>query len=254
MVVSIADPVTGETFGSNAIFGDAIVVDTLGQAYSFGAISFQAEQGANNGDKAYEFSETREYSEFPSVLAANFLAPGVLTAVNNVSAELILFTLDYQTDPTELPVVNIGGKTYNSDEQYCNWGYNFECFEIVALEDISLCNQIYPPGDPRGLGSISGHLQMFPDITATAGTDPHDAPITGYGDGDNIRNRGFHGWIVQNALAGAGGVLPGGEPIVGTPAVAVANQAAWGRPLAQSETGLDVSGTDILTLDAEKEN
>ncbi len=176
MFVSVADPLAEghPTVSSDVLIGDAVVVDSwTGLAYSFSAISFQAGQGANDGDKVYAF-DGLEYAKFPAALAANFLAPGRTTGANRVDAELILFTLDFATGNLPLPRSAIGGLTYNDDEEYCDWGHEFDCFEITALEDIDACNSIYPAPSSLGLGSISGHLEMHPQAIATA-NDSHDA-------------------------------------------------------------------------------
>jgi hypothetical protein len=146
--------------------------------------------------------------------------------------------------------VALGGLTYNDDEEWCDWDWEFDCFDIAALEDIHPCHQFYPSGDPRGLGSISGHLEMYSQSILTAAGDSHDV---NFGNGDGSRNRGVHGWIVQN-VAGTGmvPVLPGNQPIAGTPPVNVPNAAAWGRPLAQSTTDLvPNAGDQDPTLDVD---
>jgi hypothetical protein len=238
MVISVADPLTPglPTVSQDVIFGDAIVVDQVaGQAYSFGAISFQAGRRSNDGDKVYLFN-SKEYAKFPSALTTSFLAPGLQTGANGVQAELILFTLDFATGSLPIPRVALGGITYNDDEEWCDWDWEFDCFDVVALEDISSCHQLYPPADPRGLGSISGHLEMWPQSILTAAGDSHDIK---FGNDDGSRKRGVHGWIVQN-VAGTDfvQVLPGNQPIAGTPPVNVPYPTAWGRPLAQSTTDL----------------
>jgi hypothetical protein len=252
MVVSAADPACaisgcqGEVMSNDVLFGDAIVVDAAaGQAYSFGAIPFQAGIGNNNGDKAYNFNGL-EYNEFPAALATNFLAPGVDDGGNSVQAELILFTLDFQVGSQPLPRVNLSGWFWNDDEEKMNWQHRFDCFEIVPLGDLSPFAHYYGPGDPRGLGSISGHVEIYVGSSGTGEFDDHDRC---FGNGDNIRNRGAHGWLVQNAVQGD--VLPGDEPVPTTPAVPVPNAAAWGRPLHQSTTDLTPNSGDIVTLDAE---
>ena len=246
MVISVADPLTlgMPTMSSDVIFGDAIVVSNVGQAYSFGAISFQAGRRSNNGDKVYQFNN-KEYARLPSALATNFLAPGLLTGANGVQAELILFTLDFATGSLPLPRVALGGVTYNDDEEWCDWDWHFDCFEIVALEDIHSCHQLYPPPDPRGLGSMSGHLEMWPQSILTAAGDSHDE---NFGNGDGSRIRGVHGWIVQNMITGD---MDGVGMLDEVPVNSVGGAAAWGRPLAQSGTNLVPNpGDDDPTLDA----
>jgi hypothetical protein len=52
------------------------------------------------------------------------------------------------------------------------------------------------PGSPLGLGSLSGHHQHAAQPIATA-NDAHDAT---FGDGNAVRRRPVHGWIVQNVV------------------------------------------------------
>ena len=67
------------------------------------------------------------------------------------------------------------------------------------------------------------------------GTDAHDAQ---YGDGNNVRRRAVHGWLVQNVMEV---LVPADSPIQHAPEVRLtgdAGPAAWARPLAQSTTAL----------------
>jgi hypothetical protein len=205
MFVAAADPATGKTVSEDLIFGDAVVVDIAqGQAYSFGAIPFQAGNGFNNGNKIYSF-DGQEYAKFPSVLATNFIAPiGPF-----VNAELILFTLDGTTGNPTAPRVALAGLGYDDDEVSFDFQWEFDCFDIVELRD-------KPVGTP--------------------GTDVHDAQ---FGDGNNSRRRPIHGWIVQNVAVGAT-VVPVGMPTAQmlAPKTIGFGPAAWGRPLSQGRTAL----------------
>ena len=248
MFVAAADPATGKTISEDVIFGDSIVVDVVqGQAYSFGAIPFQAGYGFNNGNKVYSF-DGEEYAKFPSVVATNFIAPDALTPTR-INAELILFTLDGTTGNPQTPRVALAGLGYNDDEIPFDFQWEFDCFDIVALSDMSL-NFTQP-----FLGSLSGHLQLVPQAVGTPGTDVHDAQ---FGDGNNSRRRPVHGWIVQNVTRKVGTAAPtatsAGTIVVGATAttagqptfsqpnlIALSNNrgpAAWGRPLAQGRTAL----------------
>jgi hypothetical protein len=227
MFVAAADPATRKTISEDLLFGDAVVVDIAqGQAYSFGAIPFQAGSGFNNGNKVYSF-DGQEYAKFPSVLATNFIAP-IGTFVN---AELILFTLDGTTGNPQAPRVALAGLGYNDDEVPFDFQWEFDCFDIVELREMS-ANFALP-----FLGSLSGHLQLVPQPVGTPGTDVHDAQ---FGDGNNSRRRPVHGWIVQNAVANAT-LVQAGMP---TPHMQTAMKipsfgpAAWGRPLSQGRTAL----------------
>ena len=177
----------------------------------------------------------------PSVLATNFITPTLAG-----SAELILFTLDGTVGNLPVPRVKLGGFAYNDDEVAFDFSYEFDCFEIVALDEIN-ANYTFDPDGALGLGSLSGHLELVPQPIAADGPDAHDAE---YGDGNNSRKRGVHGWIVQNV---EGTLVPANHPIKDTPPVVVSNgKAAWGRPLAQSTTALiPFLGDDDSTLDAD---
>jgi hypothetical protein len=247
LFAAVADPVSGDVVSEDIIFGDAVVVDfTQGQAYSFEAISFQAGQGQNNGDKVYHF-DNQEYAKFPAVLATNFIAP---VTTDKINAELILITLDGGTGNVPTPRARLGGLGYNDDEEYFDFQWEFDCFDIVSLLDIDP-NFEFVPGSLLGLGSMSGHLQLVPQPVATA-NDAHDAE---YGDGNSVRRRGVHGWIVQNVTGGSD-IVVAGNPIPGTPKVTNAGgPAAWGRPLNQSTTALAPFLADLnSTLDADPIN
>jgi hypothetical protein len=245
---AVADPVIGDVISEDIIFGDAVVVDyTFGQAYSVEAISFQAGTGMNDGNKVYHF-DNLEYAKFPAVLATNFIAPRLVGATPVVSAELILITLDGTGGNVPVPRAMLSGLAYDDDEVPFDFQWEFDCFDIASLVDIDP-NFVFLPGSPLGLGSISGHLQLVSQPIATA-NDAHDAQ---YGDGNNIRRRGVHGWIVQSTF---GQLLPGNAPIQGTPVIPVgAAFAAWARPLAQSTTALAPFLADLdSTLDVDPLN
>jgi len=216
------------------LLADAVVIDVVqGQAYSFGAIPFQAGTGSNNGDKVYKF-DGLEYSKFPASLATNFIAPDTQTPTR-INAELILFTLDGSVSALAPPRVSIGGLGYDDDEVSFDWEYTFDCFDVVSLTDLSQnFAQLF-------LGSLSGHLSFASQQVGSGATDSHDAT---FGDGNNSRNRGVHGWIVQNVLANQNVVLPGQPTALPAPpgqpnAIPIAGgPAAWGRPLSQGRTAL----------------
>jgi hypothetical protein len=247
LFIAAADPTTGAVISEDVLFGDAVIVDFAGgQAYSVDPVSFQAGQGANDGDKIYRF-DGQEYAQFPSILATNFIAPFVISDVGGVLAELILITLDGTGGNIPVPRARLGGLAYDDDETPFDFGWEFDCFDIAALEDIDP-NFRFVPGSPLGLGSLSGHLQLVPQPIAT-GNDFHDAA---YGDGNNVRRRAVHGWIVQSTH---NVILPGSAPIPGTPGVLVQGRAAWARPLGQGTTPLPpFLGDQPATLDTDPLN
>ena len=242
--VAAADPATGKTVSEDILFGDAVVVDVgMGQAYSFGAIPFQAGNGFNNGNKIYRF-DNEEYAKWPSVVATNYIAPDAAIEAR-IQAELILFTLDGTTGNPTAPRVAVGGLGYDDDENFFDFQHEFDCFDIVALTDMSAnFSQVFNGG------SLSGHLQLVPQPVATA-NDVHDAA---YGDANNSRRRPVHGWIVQSIFAGVDFVLAG-QPALTQQGVITNNgagPAAWGRPLAQGRGALMPFGNDLNpTLDAD---
>ncbi len=250
LFVAVADPDTNLVVSENVIFGDAIVADVdQGLAYSFGAISFQSGFGLNDGNKVYRFDQTSEYTAFPNTLATNFIAPQEGNPL--VEAELILFTLDGTVGNIPGPRAKLGGFIYNDDEVAFDLTYEFECFDIVALDDMNP-NAAFTAGGGIGLGSISGHLEMTSQPIATSGWDVHDAQ---YGDGNNVRRRGVHGWLVQSTSAE---LLPGNEPVPNAPNLPISQgTAAWARPLAQSTTPLLpflFPGDQFTVLDADARN
>ncbi len=225
--MAVADPNTGKVISEDVVFGDAVVIDTAAaQAYSFGAIPFQAGNGANDGNKVYRF-DGNEYAKFPAALATNFIAP----AANRINAELILFTLDGTTGNPTVPRVALAGLGYDDDETPFDFQWEFDCFDVVSLTDMSInFAQVF-------LGSLSGHLQLVPQAVGAGGFDVHDAA---YGDANNSRRRPVHGWIVQNVMPGESMVYSG-QPHAGhdsTMPPMGSSAAAWGRPLAQGRGSL----------------
>jgi hypothetical protein len=223
----------------DVLFGDAVIVDfAFGHASSFDAIGFQAGAGSNDGNKVYLFDNS-EYAAFPAVLTTNFLAH-----TGGIFADLFLFTLDGATGNLPVPRVRLSGLGYNDDEEFFDFQWEFDCLDIVPLVDLDP-NFRFTFG-PLGLGSMSGHLQLVSQPIATA-NDSHDAE---HGDGNHVRRRGVHGWILQ-AVKG-NDVVIADHPIEGTPAVVSMGQASWGRPLNQSRTALAPFLADAAsTLDAD---
>ncbi len=257
MFIAIA---TGDAaVAEDVLFGDAVVVDSsAGFAYSFGAITVQSGKGLSNGDRIYRFDDV-EYRHWPSALATNFLAP-----THDIDAELILFTLDGTTGGLPLPRAKVGGLAYNDDEVAFDLSHEFDCFDIVALEEMN--PNLYYTGGAVGLGSVSGHLELVPQPIGTASDDSHDQE---FGDKNNVRTRAVHGWIAQRVLPAeemwdeakvemlgwqGGLVLPGDEPILEAPSlVLMGSEAAWGRPLNQSTTPITPFLNDddaVLNADA----
>ncbi len=151
-----------------------------------------------------------------------------------VDAEVgILFTLDGTARNLPTPRVKVAGYGYNDDEVAFDFTWEFDCMDIVDFSDLN-ANFELKPGSGLGLGSMSGHLELVPQPIVAPGPDTHDAE---FGDANNVRRRAVHGWFVQQVDANENLVHPG-NPIPGTPAVALPASSNWGRPLAQSTTSL----------------
>jgi hypothetical protein len=246
LFVAAADPATGAVISEDILFGDAVIVDlVVGRAVSFDAIGFQAGAGANDGNKVYRF-DNQEYASFPSVLATNFIAPD---ENGDILADLFLFTLDGATGSLPVPRVRLSGLAYDDDEEFFDFQWEFDCLDIVPLTNIDP-NFTFSPGSALGFGSMSGHLQLASQPIATA-NDSHDAE---HGDGNSIRRRGVHGWIVQGFESDQ--ILYPDHPIPGTPAITQAfGESAFGRPLNQARTALVPFLADApSTLDADPLN
>ena len=66
---------------------------------------------------------------------------------------------------TRPPRVALGGLGYNDDEEFFDFQYEFDCFDVVALRDLHP-GFLFDPDQSYGLGSMSGHLRLV-GLTAT---------------------------------------------------------------------------------------
>jgi len=186
LFLSLEDPVTGDLSNVNSLFGDATVVD-LGQGWTWSvpAILFQGGPVPAQENGRYRFDGV-EYATFPSRVATEFLAPDA-----DISAELILFTLDGTTRQTSGPRVETQVFFTDDDEiGYSAPNYEFDCFSVVPLTGID------PRFERSQLGSQSGFLTLRP--VGVAQTAPkHDVLFDGGAGADLIRKTPIHGWLVQ---------------------------------------------------------
>ena len=206
------------TTNENDLFGDAVVVNFgQGTAFSAGAIPFQGNDPLAPGvaDRDYLFDNS-EYSMFPATLATNFIAPGANLG-GLVTADLLLFVLDGRRGTGSQAALDI--VFFDDEETPTSAHYEFDCFSIVALE------QINPNFNAALLGSESGHLYMTV-IDADQESNVHDNK---FGNGNAIRVVGVHGWLLQSINTGAVG--------------------AWGRTLAQGMIPQDLDGDDTPAFD-----
>jgi hypothetical protein len=227
MVVTTENPNTGDTINPNQIFGDSVVLDYRDSvAYSVGAIPFQGiAPGPGVGDRQYRFDNV-EYTQFPSAVATNFIAPNL-----SIDASLILFTLDGTTGRENTPEAGVTIRFYNDDEVQYSSSHFFDCFDIVDLAEI----------DERfkedALGSSAGHLILTPALV-TYSNLAHDAQFSTPPTIPGVRIPPVHGWLVQRTDAG----------LVGGPAGN--GDAAWGRTLFQSQLPVITSTGDVPVLNA----
>jgi len=244
MFVALEDP-QGGTVNQNAIFGDSVVVSfEQGYAWSVGAVSFQGivPDAPGVDDRDYRF-DGMEYSNFPSVLATNFIAPTSETARVGIDAELILFTLDGTTGISPGPNARLNIIFYNDDERPFSTSYAFDCFSIVRLTDIDSRFQ----RGPAYLDSAAGHMFMTPQITTQTSTT-HDFLFDGPASNgfDGQRRTPVHGWLVQTIHVGAKVCdfdACGQEEVP-----RFENNGAWARTLNQSTMALSPSTGDVPTL------
>lgn len=231
------------TVSSDQIFGDATVIDfDRGLAYSFDAIGFGA-GSEQDGDRQYEFDGS-DYTAFPARLATNFLAPTESpppSGEEEISASLILFTLDGTIGSGSPPHAHLGVNFYNDDELRRSATHQFDGFDIISLVDPDPSDAIDDGIDQRflrnALGSDSGHLVLTPQSTLP-GDAAHDSQ---FGDADDLRKTPVHGWLVQEAIEGTR---------IGTNTLYLASDPGWGRPLAASKATLVPVGNDVPTLNA----
>jgi hypothetical protein len=236
MFVTVENP-EGTTVVANQIFGDATVIDfDQGLAYSFDAIPFLS--AMNDGNRQYVFNGV-EYSAFPARLATNFIAP-TRTAPwgsDDIIAELVLFTLDGTIGSGNGPEALLSVVFFNDDEVRYSATHRFDAFDIVRLDAI----------DPRffadALGSDAGHLVLTPEFVNYSDF-AHDflfGPPPGGQGFNGIRRTPVHGWLVESAISGTQ---------IGEGTLWLADDVAWGRPLARSLTNLVPDPGDLPTLNA----
>lgn len=227
ITVSVEDPETSQTLGSNILLGEEVVVDYgLGTALSLSAIPFQGKV-ANSGDRLYDFND-QEYGKLPRVIAADFLAPD-LNREDGLTAQLALFTLGFERQFP--PLVDCSVTGYDAAEHPFSRSFQFGCwtFEDLCSIDPEFC---YP------------HLSALPCQTGvnchTHGWLQLNCRVDQDDNGTFDADGGVHGAIVQTADSGA--VIRRNDPY----APYFYDRASWGRLLYQS-----VTTGDAVTLHLE---
>jgi hypothetical protein len=219
VIVALEDGL-GSTIAENYLLGEEVIVNyTQGMAYSLPAVPFQGI--ANDGDREYEFNGT-EYKFMPRIVAADFIAPDV-PAVGLITAELALFTLDFERQHP--PATDCSVEGYDAAEWPFSDSVLFGCWTLTSLYSIST-EFAYP-----NLGQFPGDKHTHGYLTLDCEVNPEDGPEV---DG------GVHGAIIQHAYVGA--TIRRNDPT----APSLSGSAAWANLLYQSTTN-----SDAVTLDLE---
>ena len=214
IVVSLEDPVTGETITDNVLLGEQVVVNfDYGFAFSVPAIPFQGKNGGN-GDRYYGFDDV-EYGKLPRVVAADFLAPqmpGIEGAV--FTADLVLLTPGFNRQYP--PAVDCSIIGFDAAENEFSSSIQFGCWGLFDLcyVDPEFCW----PNLGATYGDMNGWLQAHCDVDGADG--------------------GVHGAIFQIGATNF--------RVDRADSIQSANWAAWGRLLYQS-----VTTGDAVTLHLE---
>jgi hypothetical protein len=247
-IMFVAATQGGAAVGKNVLFGDVFVTDVAqGDSWSASGIPFQSRDPlAQDGNKQYRF-DGLEYTVFPSALVTSFVAPS-----EDVTAELILFTLDGTAHSGPVPV-KLGVTFYNDDERRRDASFQFDCFTIASLDE-----DVDPRFAASALGSPVGNLVLTPQSVGV-GFSPHE--LTGSGV-DFFRRTPAHGWLVQTVSEGAvlfdeqAGDVYSSQPAAGAfpdgpdPGLAGESVASFARTLAQSlNPHLPLAG-DVVNFDA----
>ena len=126
LTLNLENPI-GTVLTDNILFGSEVVVNyARGYAFSIPAIPFQG-FGGGDGDREMDF-DLVEFGLFPSVIAADFIAPNL---DGSISAELVLFTLAFQAEFPPFSHCEIEG--YDASENPFSRSFNFGCWAFADL-------------------------------------------------------------------------------------------------------------------------
>lgn len=217
----------------DVLLGDFSVIDSAqGFAFSADALHIQGVPGAGFGDQAYAFDGSAgEYARFPSTLIGQYVAPD-----DDVTADLLLFTLDGRVGTGPGIDARVAGFGYDDDGNPTSASIEFDCFTITDL--------VGPDGFGLNLsrtfgGHLVGHLELFPIATARADAQEFSPPL---GDGNGARVPVVYGYLIQT-------VASGGDLADGAFGGTAAATAAWAQGLASGDTALVPFGMDVPALD-----
>jgi hypothetical protein len=204
------------TLTDNTLLGEQVVVNYgAGSAYSIPAIPFQG-KNPNDDFRNYSFDDS-EYSKFPRVVAADFLAP---RSDGTSSVGLGLFTLGFERQFPPLTDCSVTG--FDAGENPFSASFQFGCWAITDLcavspefchPDLGLFNNDphHPVSDTHGWLQLNCRVDSNP-----AAADGFEA------------NGGVHGAIIQYQSAAS--TMPAGS------GATIVTPASWGRLLYQSVT------------------
>lgn len=213
IVVNVETPATGQVLTDNVLLGEEVVVDyTQGSTFSLPAIPLQGGNGGNY-DRNLAFDD-QEYGKLPRIVAANFIAPDLVAAAGQVTAQLALFTLGFERQYP--PAVDCAVVGRDAQEHAFSSSFHFGCWTMLDLCAISpeFC---YPNLGLLGNGDTHGWFLL-------------DCRVDQDHNGSFEVHGGVHGAIIQTATSGA--TIRRGTP----GAASMSSRIAWARLLSQSVT------------------
>jgi hypothetical protein len=224
VTINAEDPL-GDPITDNVLLGSEVVINYgQGWAFSIPAIPFQGSNGGN-GDRTFIFDDATEYGAFPSVIAADFIAPEAVTQTdtgNDIRGFLVLFTLGFETE--FVPRVNCEIEGYDAAENPFSRSFNFGCWTFRSLTELHT---------EFAYGNLGQQSCMLGEDCDTHGWFYLDCSVrqaTFAGLSSEVVNGGVHGAIIQ--IMNSGQTVrrndPNAPPLTGA--------VAWARLLYQSNT------------------
>jgi hypothetical protein len=215
------------TINEDLLRSDFTVIDFAGgYAFSAPALHIQAAHPNNDyryGDRWYKFNGRRgEYKQFPSMLTGSYIATD-----DNLTAEVILMNLD--GTPSDGAPAKAAGDIYDDDEDSASGNFEFDCMEVLPLQNAWLN---FPDSSN---GHVVGHFEIGSIAVPYPGV--HDV-ISSNGDSPNVRVAAIHGYILQTSSSDF--------PNEGNPGMN--GTGAWARQLTQSTNMLPRAPGDIPSL------
>jgi hypothetical protein len=190
LFVAEADPATGLASFGGVLSGRSDVA-VNGRSFSLPAIEYAPGVGPVFADEIHLF-DGREYRRTPARLQ-----PLLPAAPAGTRGELILFTPDVTLGGVPLPRVRLGGLAEDDRRVSLDFQYLFDCFDVVAVEDL--------------LRAFAAPAPAFSiELTARAMATANDAHDAAFGDANSVRRRPAQGWLLRRAPDGSltGSLIP----------------------------------------------